>query len=56
VTAAQFQRFLHRWQHLVPSNCRATKSPPPRGSLKFWRGALHATSPTFWINCACRAK
>ena len=38
------------------SNCRATKSRPRPGSRKSCRGALPATNPSSWINCASPAK
>jgi len=70
VTAAQFQRFLHRWQHLVPGS----RLHGVDGTLQIikqlqgyeisaaaWEPEVLARriaryEPDFWINCACRAK
>jgi ATP-dependent helicase Lhr and Lhr-like helicase len=70
VTAAQFQRFLHRWQHLVPGSrlhgvdgtlqiikqLQGYEISAAAWEPKFWRAALRGTSPISWINCASRAK
>ena len=66
VTAAQFMRWLMRWQHVAPgsqvagergawkccSSCRDSKSRRMRGSGKSWRGALRITIRSGWISFA----
>ena len=66
VTAAQFMRWLLRWQHVARerkfranaprwmycASCRDLRSRPMPGSGRFWRGGLPTTIPK-WLDQLC---